>query len=163
MDNFRIHNIPRKPFNYSRIDSTVSRSAQPQANELVCLAQHGVTDIVNFRIMVKPEIDFDEKALVERLGMRYHSIPSITSKPSQENVLNFLKLAKKVKERGGRLHMHCQLGADRTGMYSFIYEIMNNIHTTSSAGWEWLRRGHNHQKYPNLMQWACDFITKFKK
>ena len=37
------------PNNYSQIDKTVSRSAQPMAEDFVWLKEQGVTDIVNFR------------------------------------------------------------------------------------------------------------------
>ena len=51
-----------KPDNYSVIDKFVSRSAQPKKEDLKWLKELGVTDIVNFRTMYTPDINFDEKA-----------------------------------------------------------------------------------------------------
>ena len=66
-----------KPKNYAVIDKYVSRSAQPMKEDLLWLKEHGVTDVFNFRTMHAPEINYDEAKEVARLGMNYHSIPSI--------------------------------------------------------------------------------------
>ena len=71
------------PNNYSKIDNTLSRSAQPMAEDFAWLKEQGVTDVVNFRTMVVSGVEFDEKTSVEELGMIYHNIPSITSKPTE--------------------------------------------------------------------------------
>ena len=152
-----------RPFNFHYVDNIVSRSAQPIEEQFKWLKDQDVTDIVNFRTMVKPRIDFDEKQVVKDLGMKYHSIPTITAKPNESNIIKFLNLVEKVKNKGGKLHMHCQLGADRTGLYAFIYETLQGIATPASNWREWLMCGHNHMKYPNLSKWAVDFILKYKK
>ena len=113
--------------------------------------------------MVRPGIDFDEKKVVESLGMKYHNIPTITSQPNETNVLKFLDLAKRVKEKSGKLHMHCQLGADRTGLYAFIYQTLKGLGTPFENIQEWLMLGHNHRQYPGLRKWAVDFILKHHK
>jgi hypothetical protein len=78
------------PSNYSKIDNTLSRSAQPMADDFAWLKEQGITDIVNFRTMVVSGVEFDEKTAVESLGMKYHNIPSITSKPEEKNILTGL-------------------------------------------------------------------------
>lgn len=150
------------PNNYSQIDKTVSRSAQPMAEDFVWLKEQGVTDIVNFRTMVVSGVEFDEKTAVESLGMNYHNISSITAKPEEKNIEDFLELTKKVKEKQGKLHIHCKAGADRTGMYSFIYKALNNIGTLAENEKEWISKGHNIERYPDLRNWAKRFI-KIKK
>lgn len=150
------------PYNYSKIDNTLSRSAQPMVEDFAWLKEQGVTDVVNFRTMVVSGIEFDEKTSVEALGMRYHNIPSITSKPSEKNVIDFLNLAKSVADKDGKLHIHCKAGADRTGMYAFIYKAMKNIGTLSENEKEWIARGHNIQRYPDLRTWAKVLVNKLK-
>ena len=58
----RINTISFKgmPSNYFKIDSILSRSAQPMANDFAWLKEQGVTDIVNFRTMVVSGLEFDE-------------------------------------------------------------------------------------------------------
>lgn len=150
-----------KPDNYLKIDNVVSRSAQPGADDFIWLKNQGVTDIVNFRTMVKPALNFDEKKIVEQNGMRYHNIPSITKYPDVENINKFLKLVDNIKKSGGKVHIHCKAGADRTGMYSFIYKQLNNLGNINSNTAEMLKMGHNYQLYPDLLPWIKNFLNKF--
>ena len=149
-----------KPDNYAIIDNYVSRSAQPELEDLRWLKEQGVTDIFNFRTMYKPEINFDEEKEVKALGMKYHSIPSKTSAPSKENIFKFIKEIEEIKQRGGKPHLHCFAGADRTGMYAFIYKTLNNIGNIAGNKEEWLRFGHHKNRYPNLMDWTENFVKK---
>ncbi|MCD8377335.1 MAG: tyrosine-protein phosphatase [Candidatus Gastranaerophilales bacterium] len=147
-----------RPLNYSKIDNTVSRSAQPQKEDLKWLKEQGVTDVFNFRTMYKSGLNFDEKTEVEKLGMRYHSIPSITRHPKEENIDTFLKEVEEVKSNGGKAHIHCKAGADRTGMYSFIYKAKNHIDNAVINMQEWLAHGHNQKLYPDLAGWTQNFV-----
>lgn len=150
-----------KPDNYAIIDDYVSRSAQPELDDLRWLKEQGVTDIFNFRTMHVSGLDFDEGLTVNELGMKYHSIPSKTSEPSEKNVYKFLKEVEEVKSNGGRAHIHCYAGADRTGMYAFIYKMKNNIGNLGENKAEWLDRGLHKGLYPNLMGWAERFVKRF--
>lgn len=147
-----------KPANYSQIDKNLSRSAQPLKEDFEWLKSQGVTDVLNFRTMVVSGLEFDEKTKVESLGMRYHTIPSVTNKPTEKNVKTFLKLTNQIKEECGKLHIHCKAGADRTGMYSFIYKMMNNIGSIVENEQEWINKGHDIVRYPKLRTWAKNFL-----
>ena len=152
-----------KPKNYLQIDEVVSRSAQPNKDNLLWLKQQGVTDIFNFRTMYVTGIDFDEKAEVEALGMKYHNIPSGTRHPKPENIDRFLKEVDEVAANGGKAHIHCKAGADRTGMYSYIYKSVKGIGTRLQNKFEMITMGHNTQLYPNLIGWTDQFINKLLK
>lgn len=149
-----------KPNNYAKIDESVSRSAQPQKEDFKWLKAQGVTDVFNFRTMGLSGLDFDEQTEVEKLGMRYHSIPSYTRQPKEENIDQFLKEVDEVKLQGGKAHIHCKAGADRTGMYAFIYKAKENIGNTVENVKEWLAHGHNKKLYPNLEDWTKNFINR---
>ena len=90
--------------------------------------------------MVTPALNFEEPKVVQELGMKYHNIPSISKNPSEENISNFLKLVDKISADNGKIHIHCKQGADRTGMYSFIYKAVKNIGTTSENTIEWIQK-----------------------
>lgn len=149
-----------KPNNYAKIDESVSRSAQPKKEDFRWLKEQGVTDVFNFRTMHAPDIDFDEKVEVEKLGMKYHNIPSYTRNPKEENIDKFLTEVEEIKSRGGKAHIHCKAGADRTGMYAFIYKAQNKIGDTISNVKEWIERGHNQKLYPNLAEWTKRFVNR---
>ena len=153
-------NFYGKPANYAVIDKYVSRSAQPKKEDFVWLKEHGVTDIFNFRTMTLPNIDYDEKLEVEKLGMIYHNIPSISAKPSEANADKFLSEIEDVINRDGKAHIHCMAGADRTGMYSLIYKSLKNIKCWTFNKLEMIRMGHDITKYPNLISWTQNYIRK---
>lgn len=151
-----------KPSNYAKIDNYVSRSAQPMREDFKWLKEQGVTDIFNFRTMHTAAIDFSEKDVVEGLGMKYHSIPTVSKKPAVENIFKFLAQINLVKHLNGKAHIHCMQGADRTGLYSYIYKMVNNIGTMAENKQEWLKHGLHTDKYPDMMNWADKFLD-FKK
>ena len=149
-----------KPDNYKKIDNTVSRSAQPKAEDFKWLKEQGVTDIINFRTMYVSGLDFDEKSLVEQNGMKYHNSPSHTKTPNEQNIGKFLDIVDNVQKQGGKVHIHCKAGADRTGMYSWIYKQTHNLGSMKSNEKEMLEMGHHYNLYPNLINWIKNFLTK---
>ena len=149
------------PNNYQKIDNYVSRSAQPAPEDFIWLKEQGVTDIVNFRTLLDPYITFDEKATVEALGMKYHHIPTYSRNPKEEDVEKFLSLTEKVTKENGKLHIHCKAGADRTGLYAFIYKMKEGLGNINSNIREWISRGHNQKLYPKMIKWGEDFVKKF--
>lgn len=156
-------NFAGKPDNYAIIDEYLSRSAQPKKEDFAWLKEQGVTDIFNFRTMYRPDVDYDEEQVVKKAGLKYHNIPSVTRKPSEENIDTFLKEVEKVKQQGGKAHIHCKAGADRTGMYAFIYKAVHNIGTLPKNQAEWFERGYHYKLYPELMEWTRNIVFKFMK
>ena len=152
-----------KPQNYAVVDSFLSRSAQPQKDDFAWLKEQGITDIINFRTMLNNEVTFDEKAEVEKLGMKYHNIPSVTTEPKEENIDKFFKTVENVKQNGRKAHIHCKAGADRTGMYVFLYKMKNGLGTLPKNQAEWFEHGYHYLRYPDLMEWARNFACKFHK
>lgn len=149
-----------KPANYAVIDKCVSRSAQPLKEDFLWLKEQGITDVINFRTMFVSAIDFNEKEIVENLGMNYHNIQTITSKPQECDIKNFISLINKIKENNGKAHIHCKAGADRTGMYAFIYKTLQKISTPAENIQEWIRMGHDTVRYPDLINDAKSILEK---
>ncbi len=152
-----------KPDNYARIDNFLSRSAQPQKEDFKWLKKQGVTDVINFRTMTNPGLDFSEKDVVESLGMRYHNIPTVSANPKENGIFAFLDLIKNIAKDNGKAHIHCKAGADRTGMYSFVYKSLKGIGTREENEKEWIQRGHDTKRYPNMINWTKDFLKKLTK
>ncbi len=154
-------NFKGKPGNYAVIDKFVSRSAQPLKDDFLWLKQQGVTDIINFRTMYASKLNFNEKDTVEKLGMKYHNIPTISAHPTVEKVQEFLNLIEQISKDGGKAHIHCLAGADRTGLYAFIYKMKTGIGSLLENKQEWINRGHNTTLYPKLIPWAEKLVQKF--
>lgn len=151
------------PYNYTQIDENVSRSAQPTREDYLWLKRSGVTDVINFRTLWKKDMSFDEASWAEFLGIRYHHLPSVSAKPDESKIKIFLEMVNSIVEQGGRVHIHCKAGADRTGMYSFVYKAVKGIGTMAENEREWLARGLNVSKYPDLMEWTKAFLKKVIK
>lgn len=60
--------------NFRAPESRVLSSGQPSQAQLQVMADAGVRHVINLRTP-EEELDFDEQAAVEALGMRYYSIP----------------------------------------------------------------------------------------
>lgn len=150
-----------QPQNYHKVDDTISRSAQPAKEDYKWLKSQGITDIINLRHHTINE--FDERQVVNNLGMKYHHMPCHPRHPKEENISDFLKLTEQVKKEGGKLLVHCKAGVDRTGLYSFIYKEFNNIGKTTDNVIEWISKGHHIECYPDMISWALHFIKNNKK
>lgn len=150
-----------QPQNYQKVDDVISRSAQPSKDDYKWLKSQGVTDVVNFRHYTSNE--FDERQVVNSLGMKYHHIPSSCKHPMSQNVFKFLNLAERVKKDGGHLHIHCKEGVDRTGLYSFAYKEFNNLGSTKDNVIEWIKIGLHIERYPDIISWALHFVKNHKK
>lgn len=147
-----------KPKNYKRVDEFLVRSAQPKAEEIVWLKQNrNITDIFNFR-RTNIGVDFNESKLAEALDINYYSIPTSPRHPEIEDVKKVLKLMEKIKERDGQALFHCQAGADRTGLYSLIYQVVNGLKSFEDAAREMMFLGHHFKTYPDLINTAGEFI-----
>lgn len=152
--------FPKKPFNYKQIDELVSRSAQPRSKaHFKWLKRQGVTDIVNFRM--RQDIgNYTESDMAAKVGIKYHHIPTNACIPKEEQIGQFLDIVNKVDKKGGKIHIHCRAGADRTGMYSWIYKQKNGIGEMAENEREMKRMGHDQMRYPKLIGWIKEYILK---
>ena len=83
-------------------------SGQPTAEQLAAYGKEGVKTVVNLRTddeMAK--LGMDEKAIVEKAGMRYVSVPFLaTAPPKDEELVGLMKLLAGAKPEG-RVVLHC--------------------------------------------------------
>lgn len=160
----RTHSQNCKPYNYQEVDSFMSRSAQPNQSNIDWLKDNNVTDIINFRRDNESfPLEFDECKYVESRGMAYHNIPSYTNYPTDENLGKFLDIVEGVKQNGGKVHIHCREGADRTGMYAYIYERLNKLTSQAEAYKNFINGGWHNFDHPHLAKVAETFVQKIRK
>lgn len=97
-------------------------SGQPTAEQLVGYARDGVKVVVNLRTddeMAK--LGLDEKAIVEKAGMRYVSVPFLaTAPPKDEELVGLMKLLAGAKPEG-RVVLHCA-SSNRVGYVWGLYQ-----------------------------------------
>jgi len=83
-------------------------SGQPTAEQLAAYGKEGVKTVVNLRTDYEmAKLGMDEKAIVEKAGMRYVSVPFLaTAPPKDEELVGLMKLLAGAKPEG-RVVLHC--------------------------------------------------------
>lgn len=153
------------PNNYKVIDKYSSRSAQPEMENFLWLKNQGVTDVINFRTMYDPKINFDEAEYLKKIDLNYYHLPTSTKNINKSAVKNFLEIIEEIRSSKSqrKVHLHCKAGADRTGFFAMIYKCLYNIDSFDNNLKEMLEMGHNRELYPNLTNLAKELIKFFKK
>ena len=93
-------------FNNLFVDGPIYFAGQPTEQGLSDLAELGVTTVINLRppAEMAERVKFDEPALVEKLGMKYVSLPMTGKSYSVETVD---ALAEILDETQGKILLHC--------------------------------------------------------
>jgi tyrosine-protein phosphatase SIW14 len=106
--------------NFGRVAENLYRGAQPTPEGFNTLRAMGVGIVVNFREN-HGETE-KEKREVESLGIQYVGIPwSANDEPSNAQIVEFLDLVR--AHPNTKIFVHCQRGADRTGVMIAAYRI----------------------------------------
>jgi protein tyrosine/serine phosphatase len=116
--------------NFGRVTDMLYRGAQPASPGFSALQAMGVGIVVNFRN--EPGEIAHERREVESRGIKYVSIPwSGYDEPSNAQVVQFLDLVRANPEL--KIFVHCQRGADRTGVMIAAYRIAVEHKTVAEA------------------------------
>ncbi|MGB8784010.1 MAG: dual specificity protein phosphatase family protein [Terriglobales bacterium] len=116
--------------NFGRVTDTLYRGAQPASAGFSALQAMGVGIVVNFRDE-RGEMA-NEKREVEALGIKYMGIPwNGRDEPSTAQVVEFLDLVR--ANPTVKVFVHCQRGADRTGVMIAAYRIAVEHRTVARA------------------------------
>jgi protein tyrosine/serine phosphatase len=106
--------------NFGSVSNQLYRGAQPADGGFAELKKRGIDIVVNLRH--EPDEIVRERALVEAQGMRYVSIPWRGKQdPKTEQVAQFLSLLRENPDR--RVFVHCERGAERTGVMVACYRM----------------------------------------
>ena len=137
--------------NWGRATETLYRGGQPALAGLKALQHMGVTIIVNFRN--EPKETAAEQREVESLGMKYVSIPwSGRDNPSSAQVVQFLDLVRTNPQ--AKIFVHCQRGADRTGVMIAAYRIAVEHKPVNDAVAEMRQFHYDHFWLPQLERYV---------
>lgn len=128
--------------NFGQMDDRFFRGAQPTEADFKSLAALGINTIID----LQDEPASYEKRAAEAAGMRYVNIPmSSTSRPRQEQIEQFLKLAN--DQTTGRFFVHCAGGRHRTGVMGAVYRIAHD-------GWDFDRAYKEMKEYDFYTRWG---------
>jgi protein tyrosine/serine phosphatase len=150
--------------NFGRVTDTLYRGGQPAPAGFDALQAMGVGIVVNFRDE-RDEVAA-EKSQVESLGIKYVGIPwNGRNEPSNAQIVQFLDLIRANPQT--KIFVHCQRGADRTGVMVAAYRIAVEHKSVSEAvsemrqfhyNWFWLPQLERYvRSLPALLQKDSQF------
>jgi protein tyrosine/serine phosphatase len=142
--------------NVARVSSTLYRGGQPSPwafGELKKLGIDIVVDLRNNREDIRAE-----KERVDAQGLTFVSIPwNAEMNPSRENVIAFFTTLR--DNPGKKIFVHCQRGADRTGVMIALYRIVYDHWTTNQAVAEMTAFHYWNHLLPHLARYVEAFPT----
>ena len=140
--------------NFLQVNADFCTGAQPRPEHLARLKADGVKAVLNLRTPGEHRAE-EEKAEVERLGMKYFNIPVIYREPAEAQVDEFLKLT---DDPGNRpMFIHCT-AAIRVGGFWLIRRVMRDGMTYEAALEEARKVGLVNA--PHLEEFARQYLAK---
>jgi protein tyrosine/serine phosphatase len=140
--------LPGLP-NLHKVSDDLYRAAQPTAEGMEQLDALGIKTIVNLR-----SGDTDRSILGET-GPTYERIPMLVWRVKDNDVVRFLQIV--TDESRLPVFVHCQRGADRTGLMVALYRIVVQGWDKEQAIGEMTRGGfHFYSGWQNIVQYIRD-------
>jgi protein tyrosine/serine phosphatase len=130
--------------NLHRVTPSLYRSAQIAASDLPQLKALGIRKIVSFRAF------HSDKTMLAGTDITLERVRINTWKIRDDDMVSALK-ALQHADRDGPILIHCQHGADRTGLVSALYRIVYQGWTKQQAEDELLNGGYGfHPVWKNI-------------
>lgn len=121
--------FPGLPY-FGNVSTQLYRGAQPDNGGFAELKKLGIGIVVNLRH--EPDEIARERGLVEQQGMQYVSIPWRGKQdPKTEQVAQFLGLIRSNPDK--KVFVHCERGAERTGVMVACYRMSTEQWTAERA------------------------------
>ena len=106
---------------YKKNDEKLSTAGQPTETELNLIADEGFEVVINIR----PESEmldlFDEKKIVENLGLIYFQLPVTLDTINRKIILKFFELME--QQKGRKIFLHCRKNV-RVSILLALYQII---------------------------------------
>lgn len=133
--------------NLHRISDMLYRSEQPTAEGFRNLEKLGIRTVINLRYFN----DDDEEA--EGTALRLQRVKILTWRAGDAHVVEVMRLLRQ-KEHGPFL-IHCQHGADRTGLMSAMYRVLEEAWSPEDALAELVDGGYGfHKMWRNIRRYV---------
>ena len=141
--------------NFGRISDSYYRGAQPSEQGFADLAALGVKTVID----LTSEEHGNERAMVERAGMKFYRIPLTTSAwPPDTAISLFLKLVTDPADQP--VFVHCQGGRHRTGVMTAVYRMTHDSWTADHAVAEMKQYGFERfPTHPKLRRFVFDYYS----
>jgi protein tyrosine/serine phosphatase len=133
--------------NLHRITDGLYRSEQPTALGMKNLEKFGIRTVINLRYFN------DDKDEVKGTSLRTERTKILTWRIGDRHVVEVMKMLEKVEN--GPFLIHCQHGADRTGLMTAMYRILEQGWTPDDALKELTEGGFGyHSMWTNIIKYV---------
>lgn len=133
--------------NLHRISPTLYRSEQPTALGMKNLEKLGIRTVINLRAFN------DDKDEVKGTSLRTERVKILTWRIDDKHVIEVMRMLKKAEN--GPFLIHCQHGADRTGLMSAMYRVLEQGWTPEDALTELIDGGYGyHSMWKNIVRYV---------
>ncbi|MFZ6767342.1 dual specificity protein phosphatase family protein [Undibacterium sp. Di26W] len=133
--------------NLFRVTPTFYRSAQLQSQDLVLLQSLGIKTVVSLRSF------HSDDQILKNSGIKLQRIGINTWDINDKNVIAALR-ALQAAEQQGPVLLHCLHGADRTGLVTAMYRILNQGWSKDQALEELTKGGYGyHSLWKNIPEY----------
>jgi protein tyrosine/serine phosphatase len=133
--------------NLHRISEALYRSEQPTARGFRNLEKLGIRTVINLR-----HFNSDEKEAAGT-NLRLERVKILTWRAGDEHVIEVMRLL--ANEENGPFLIHCQHGADRTGLMSAMYRMLEQDWPARDALAELVDGGYGfHKMWKNIERYV---------
>jgi len=133
--------------NLHRISPNLYRSEQPTALGMKKLEQLGVRTVINLRFFN------DDRKRVAGTLLRTERVKILTWDIDDEQVIEVMRMLR--NPQNGPYLIHCQHGADRTGLMSAMYRILDQGWSVDEALAELTEGGYGyHSMWTNILRYV---------
>ena len=133
--------------NLYRISPLLYRSEQPTALGMRNLEKLGIRTVINLRAF------HDDRDEVKGTSLRTERVKMLTWDIDDEHIIEVMRMLKKTEN--GPFLIHCQHGADRTGVMSAMYRVLEQGWTPDDALKELTNGGyHYHAMWKNIVRYV---------
>jgi protein tyrosine/serine phosphatase len=133
--------------NLHRVSPTLYRSEQPTALGMKNLEKLGIRTVINLRAFN------DDKDEVKGTSLRTERVKILTWRIDDKHVIEVMRMLKKAEN--GPFLIHCQHGADRTGLMSAMYRVLEQGWTPEDALTELIDGGYGyHSMWKNIVRYV---------
>lgn len=143
--------------NLHKINDELYRSAQPTEEGMKNLEKMGIKTIINLRAF------HSDKDKIKGTGLLNNALNVKTWHIEDEDVIQVLKII--TKKENSPFLIHCQHGADRTGVMSAMYRIVVQGWSKDEAIKEMVDRGYGfHSVWSNIIEYVKNVdVEKIKQ
>jgi len=143
---------------FARVNDHYYRGGQPHDGDFMALAHLGIKTVIN---LVR-DFDPNEKAEVEKSGMKYVGIPMTTHQPpTAAEVAQFLQIVNDPKNQP--VYVHCSEGIHRTGLMTAVYRMTQEAWTADQAYQEMKYFGYGFDfLHPEFKSFVYDYYNHLR-